>query len=580
MSIATNTIADPPSPAAGPSPEKAFAARVPYEHRKKLGQFFTPPAVACAMVRWACARQPASFLDPAVGPGIFIGQLALTDCSPRARVVGTDIDPEVLPMARARLPAGRFESLDLRPADFLEASIDGTFDAIVCNPPYIRHHDAKLPERVFRRFETQFNTRLSRLTNVYCLFLLRITKLLSATGRAAVITPTEFLNADFGRAVKQVLIQGNAFRGFVVFDYAASVFDGILSTATITLFDAAEPSDTVMISKANDADAVETAFEPFQNGGPRAASPAVTVESILRTDLDPAAKWSTSAARVASRRPGHALSQLSNFAVCQRGIATGANAYFTLTRDEASTWNLPDDLLRPCIVKAAQARKPDFTPADYEALAASGRKCLILDAMPRDVPRIRKYLDHGTALGIHRRYLTRTRRVWFIMEQRRPADLLVTVFGRKRLRFVRNSAGVLNLTAFHAVYMKPAYRRFVGYLLCYFHSAAAACACACEHRVYGDGLLKFEPKDVERLYVPDLDAVDDRAFKSVMKVTDPLIACSSHNIDATLQVRIDALFAEHAAALSQPLDAQPQMHGASSDDVRPLSQSPPQDMLF
>ncbi|MCZ6816367.1 MAG: N-6 DNA methylase [Planctomycetota bacterium] len=578
MSVAARTITDPSRTPAN-SPEETFAARVPYQRRKKLGQFFTPPAVARAMVRWTCARQPAGFLDPAVGPGIFIEQLARTEISAETRIVGTDIDPDVLPLARARVPVGRFESLDLRTADFLEAPLPDTFDAVVCNPPYIRHHDAKLPERVFRRFEADFHMRLSRLTNVYCLFLLRITKLLSATGRAAVITPTEFLNADFGRAVKRALLACPAFRGFIVFDYAANVFDGILSTATITLFDAAESSETITFSKVADANAVDVAFDPF-GGQDTPASPNCAVQRIARSDLDPSAKWSTSGNGIVNPSPGDLLRPLSAFASCTRGIATGANAFFTMTREEAATWSIPDDLLRPCITKAAQARRPNFAPADYEALAASGKKCLILDATRRDAPRIQKYLDHGIARQIHRRYLTRTRRLWYLTEQRRPADLLVTVFGRKRLRFVRNAARVLNLTAFHAVYMKPAYKKFVAYLLCYFHSAAAARASAQEHRVYGDGLLKFEPKDVERLYVPDLDAVDKAAFEAAVDASEALAAQTSHELDARLQARIDALFAKHDAALAQPADPQPQSNGEPSREERQLSEPPAQHMLF
>ncbi len=205
---------------------------------------------------------------------------------------------------------------------------------------------------------------------------------------------------------------------------------------------------------------------------------------------------------------------------------------------------------------------------------------MILDATPRDAPRIQEYLDHGIAQHIHRRYLTRTRRVWYLTEQRRPADLLVTVFGRKRLRFVRNSAGVLNLTAFHAVYMKPAYKKFVAYLLCYFHSAAAARASAQEHRVYGDGLLKFEPKDVERLYVPDLDAVDEAAFEAAAEVSEALTAQTSHELDGRLHARIDALFAKDAAALSQPAGPQPKTNGEPDEEERQLSEPRAQHMLF
>ena len=237
------------------------------------------------------------------------------------------------------------------------------------------------------------------------------------------------------------------------------------------------------------------------------------------------------------------LRPLSDFASCMRGIATGANAFFALTVEEARMWSLPDAVLRPCLTKAAQARRPCFDRDDYDVLAAGGKKCLLLDARPEAATAaVRAYLDMGESLGVDRRYLTRHRRPWYVSERRRPADLLVTVFGRKRLRFVLNRAEVLNLTAFHCVYVKPAYRRFIGYLTCYFYSAAATRSCAMEQRVYGDGLLKFEPKDVGRLGVPDLDAVSDGDLAAADAVLETLLARGSWKIDDTLQARIDRLF--------------------------------------
>src|SRR5262245_60991731 len=52
-------------------PEAIYREIVPAARRKRLGQYFTPPAVAALMVRWIAAIEPRSVLDPAVGPGIF-----------------------------------------------------------------------------------------------------------------------------------------------------------------------------------------------------------------------------------------------------------------------------------------------------------------------------------------------------------------------------------------------------------------------------------------------------------------------------------------------------------------------------
>lgn len=585
--------------AGGASPESAFAAVVPHARRKARGQFFTPPPVARAMARWACAHSPRSVLDPAVGPGIFLVEAAALDGPAPALVRGYDIDPVAIALAESRLAPwcaadvmssvaagidrGRARSVnggrgvELLQADFLsEPSIDA-FDAILCNPPYVRHHDARLPDFVFAGFDAQFGVRLSRLTNTYCLFLLKILASLSPRGRAAVITPSEFLNADFGRAVKRILLESGRLRGFVCCDYRESIFDGVLTTATITLLDArgAGPHSTseasmrpastapIAFAHADSVHAVAAALESIDNG---------SAPSRAARDLDPAAKWATGAPAGGGRQgarlgPHRAASMrpLADFARCTRGIATGANDFFTLTDEEASRWRLPAEVLRPCVTKAAHVTGARFTMEDFAALRAAGRKCWLLDATGENanahllsaqsgskehggdaqsnahgLQPIARYLAHGEAQGIHQRYLTRHRTPWFAAERRAPADIWAAVFGRRRLRLVHNAAGVLSLTTFHAVYLRPGYRRSLPLLMVYFHSALFDRLREAEQRVYGDGLLKLEPRDVERLPVPDLDDVSELLRSSAERIWIEL--ATSVPGEPAIQREVDALF--------------------------------------
>ncbi|MEE8171051.1 MAG: N-6 DNA methylase, partial [Phycisphaerae bacterium] len=285
------------------SPEQVFSDAVDLPTRKRRGQFFTPDGVAAAMVRWACRHRPQSFLDPAVGPGIFLEKLASQGIGAIRRIVAYDTDAFALDLARARSSKESEMAVDFVLADFLCAEPAAPFDAIVCNPPYIRHHQARLPDSLFAQFDERFNLRFSRLTNVYCLFLLKITTLLSPRGRAAVITPTEFLNADFGRAVKQVLLHAPGFLGFIVADYKTSLFDGLMTTATITLFDLARRPDDVTLARTTDPDGLDACFDVFEHRRPAAINDRDSPPAIVNTprrELDPAAKWSTSAFHIAA----------------------------------------------------------------------------------------------------------------------------------------------------------------------------------------------------------------------------------------------------------------------------------------
>ncbi|WP_156094784.1 Eco57I restriction-modification methylase domain-containing protein, partial [Nocardia lijiangensis] len=119
--------------------------------RKRHGRHYTPPALARFLARRLLAHVPRPgpggalrVLDPACGDGELL--LALhreaAVCLPglRLRLTGYDLDESGLAAARTRAAAEGVE-VDWRAGDFLADAAglgDGSFDAIITNPPYVR----------------------------------------------------------------------------------------------------------------------------------------------------------------------------------------------------------------------------------------------------------------------------------------------------------------------------------------------------------------------------------------------------------------------------------------------------------
>lgn len=517
------------------TPEQMYAQEVPYGYRKRLGQFFTPPEVARFMVQWATAQAPQTFLDPAVGAGIFLEVLASAgsaQASPPA-VTAFDIDPVLVMLARERYRLARQRSGNPSPdappdrivqRDFLTAEIADRFDAIVCNPPYIRHHDLPYNKTLFRHFDTLAGRRLSRNTNAYGLFLVKIPSLLSPAGRAAVITPSEFLNADFGVGLKACLLATNALHALIVFHHGLVLFDDLLTTACITLLSRQRaPEEPIHLVEVADLAALEqlpALLEPSAPGPPLSETWG-SISRLSPQEFDVAAKWrSLKAPRPRPRAaPWVPFSELARI---MRGIATGANAFFTLTQAEVDEWGLEERFLRPCLSKAPQARGLDFTREDWETLRRAQKKVWLLYCTGSPSFAVAAYLRAGERQGLHRRYLTRHRTPWYAPEQREVAPIWVTAFGRTGLRFVRNRAGVWNLTACHGIYPHFDDPTLLGALMAYLTSPLAAEKLAWELRTYGDGLLKVEPRDVLRLPVLDVRALPGAEVAELANLFDEL----------------------------------------------------------
>ena len=455
--------------------------------RRALGQVFTPRPIADWMAACVCAHRPARLLDPAVGDGVFIDAVA-DFCRCRKRPLPRMDAFEIDSPTWQRFCARPCCTAQCRCEDFLLADIPSRYDAIIANPPYVRHHSIGKSTRVFEAMDRLLGERIPRTMNLYGLFLLRIASLLSRRGVAAVITPAEWLNADFGVALKRHLLSSNLIDGIIHFDHAASVFDGVLTTASIVLLRRdRRPDDPVHFNQVSDIASLRT-LDPRKG------------RELRREELDPASKWTPLFSSPVLRLPTGP--RLGDIASCMRGIATGANDFFTLRPSDARKWKINRSDLTVCITKARQLTGSKVSSADIARMVARDERVYLLTPRSPISRPVQRYLAEGRRQGVHRRFLPSHRPTWYLPENRPPAPILVSVFARGGFKFVRNDAGALNLTAYHGIYLKSSDTDLIDELFAYLCSDEAAEQLKQHERIYAEGLRKLEPRDVESLPIP------------------------------------------------------------------------------
>ncbi len=465
------------------------------QRKRRLGQVFTPRDIADWMVRAALEGQPKRWLDPSLGGGVFIDAL-------RDAIV--DSNDDYTPIVHAfeiddRLdiePRKQWPQLDVRLTrrDFVTARLQTHFEACVANPPYVRHHELEYPPAIWQQFDEQIGTRISRNTNLYCLFMLRIWSLLAPNGRAVIITPLEWLNADFGRAIKSYLLRENAFDSIWLFDDASIVFGDALTTAGITILRRDRAVDEpIRVTTIADCQALT-----------RSSSPAI--KEFKRGALDPDEKWTALLRDKDERRDAieSNTAKLATIAACSRGIATGANDYFTLTEEQRRERELDTRDLTPCVTRANDLKAGVFDRKRWQQLCATGKRVWLLTPRKTCNQKLVAYLDTGRQRGIDRRHLPSHRPVWYRPEKRPPAPILISVFFRERPRVVWNKLGALNLTAYHGIYGKLVGENDARLFELYkwLASDAATDALLAQSRVYGGGLRKLEPRDIMAVQIP------------------------------------------------------------------------------
>ncbi|GIV86982.1 MAG: methylase [Chloroflexus sp.] len=523
------------------APEREYASNASSEHVKKLGQFFTPFSIAHFMAKWVISNpQCRTILDPAVGLGIFFRAILKEAASNSYQLIGYDIDPQVLKKARTLFQDYKDYDIRLINRDYMFNDWNNRYDGIICNPPYQRFQNYKNRNEILAEFQSRLGLSLSGLTNLHTLFLLKSVNQLSGNGRAAYILPSEFLNADYGVFIKRNLIKYKSLKYVIVFDFTENLFDNVITTSCILLFDNSADIKTVefiAVKSLDDLAYLESQFPLYPNI-------KTSGKAVLYEDLDESIKWRAYYQKQNGSKYKN-LVPLLTYGKVVRGIATGDNDYFTFSEQKKREFEIEDSYLLPCLTKANQASSYFFTQEDFEKLRTSGKNIYLLNITDVTSPAIRRYIQLGEKLGVHKKYLTSHRAPWYAIENRPPSPILVTVFNRNGLRFVRNEANVRNLTCFHCFYLDMFAMEKIDILMAYLMTDVAREIFNDNRREYGDGLEKFEPNDLNNAKVIDLQAIPQDTSQEVLEIYNRYrLGVIKNRPDITLLESLNRMFSK------------------------------------
>jgi adenine-specific DNA-methyltransferase len=485
--------------------EADYSSITPIEHRKKFAQFFTPLPIADVMAQWLLGNEGlTTVLEPAFGLGIF--SRTLLNYNDDLKIKGFEVDPHIY--ATAQNVFDNTDNVSILLEDYMYNDWDNKYDGIICNPPYFKFHDYD-NKAILKEMESRIGCKLNGFTNLYTLFLLKSMYQLNKNGRAAYLIPSEFLNSDYGKLVKAYLIKSGTLRHIIVIDFEENVFDDALTTASILLCANDDLSDKVQFSNVYNL----VDFEQIDNL--IAHYPHYSAEQTVKlTDLNPDIKWRAYYQAQNALKYKH-LVPFSNYGKVVRGIATGANDFFVFNESKAKEHKITDKYLLPCICKAQDVKQSFFTQADVATLKATDKSIYLLNAANADES-VKKYLTIGENQDIHKRFLTASRNPWFSLENRPPSPIWVSVFNRNGLRFIRNEAHIANLTTFHCLYLNLFSAPKTDLLFAYLLTDVSRHIFEDNRREYGNGLQKFEPNDINKSLMLDLERLDAATEKEIL----------------------------------------------------------------
>lgn len=504
--------------------EEKYIKKVSLLHRKKFAQFFTPESIAQIMVNWILGNDHLkSILEPAFGLGIF--SRLLLNRKQEISLTGFEIDPVIFETAKENF--SNFSNVNLFLKDYLSHDWNNNYDGIICNPPYFKFHDYQ-NKRMLEEIKDKLQINLSGFTNIYSLFLLKSIFQLKENGRIAYLIPSEFLNSDYGKYIKDYLLKSKTLRHIIIFDFKENIFHDALTTSSIFLL-------------AKDNNYSQVHFSTIQNI-PQLSLISTILEgypltsgkiSIQQKDINTNVKWRIYYQKQQSQNYKN-LIPFHQVAKVVRGIATGANDYFIFNIKKAEKYLIDEYFLLPCITKSKDITQPFFTEKNFLSLKKQNANIYLFNGKENSQDKnILNYIKIGEELEINRKYLTSKRNPWFSLENRPPSPIWVGVFNRNGLKFIRNEAGISNLTTFHCIYLRdnlfPTIE--IDLLFAYLLTDVAQQIFNDNRREYGDGLKKFEPNDLNNGLMLDLSILDKQTKIMILNLYKQYRMCIINNIE-------------------------------------------------
>ena len=475
------------------------------DRRRLLGVYYTPDELAGVLAKWALAPGRGTVLDPSFGGCAFLNAatrvLAGKGVSKPGRLVfGVDVDPLCLEYVRGN---GNLVEKNCIVRDFLTLSpkdLHGApFQAVICNPPYVRHHWLNGTTRDAGRAAIDAaGVRLPARASTWAYFLVHTLSFIAKQGRLAMLVPEAILQADYAASVREALTA--RFKRVCMVHIRDRLFDHTDEAVVVVAASGYGNSGSLhveAVERVQDLAAVLNAAKGRRFSSRLTTVKGRPVESKVVQLLDELEQHTS-------------VKKISDVSTLQIGLVTGANSHFIRSIEDLRKLGVPRKTWLPVVSRTRWLSGLDFTERDLQELVNAGQRTILVRPTQayEDAPGIRRWITKGIETSVHERFKCTIRTPWFRIPLPPSPDAFATCARLGAPLLVLNRAGCRCTNALHAVYWRgiqtPPETVAVGFL-----TSAVGVWAELHGRRYGGGVLKMEPSTWNRVPVPLVHGTKD-----------------------------------------------------------------------
>lgn len=469
------------------------------ELRKSRGAFFTDEKIAQHLADWAIRSADDQVFEPSAGEAAFLSAAVarLQELgAERPKVFGAELHRHSAKIAEQVIDqAGGVGQISV--GDFFKLNASSKYAAVIGNPPFIRYQDWTGAQRDRARFAAlQQGVALTGLASSWAAFLVHAAAFLNDGGRLGMVLPAELLSVNYAGPVRRFLLESFEHVELVTFEEQ--------------VFPDAE-ADTVLVKA-----------DGYRGKPAGEATLRQTVNASTLAELDSGTSWKP--VRTTDRWLPVPLRQettetlktlltdglfvsLDEYGETSLGAVTGGNRYFTLSPKRVHDLGIPQrDLVKISPPGSSHLRGLALTDSAMTRLGQDGEATWLLYPSSHPAQATLDYIKAGEDTGADQAYKCRVRKDWWRTPILAAPDLFLTYMNADTVRLTTNKAGARHLNSVHGVYLNDEYRDLARELLPLASlNSVTLLSAELAGRSYGGGILKMEPKEADRWWMPSPD---------------------------------------------------------------------------
>lgn len=467
--------------------------------RRARGAYFTPPALAEFIVRWAVRSGADHVLEPSCGDARFL-QLAaeqmrgLQPNSPSGRLEGVELhEPSVRHAERLLMDAGVHAMI--RQSSFFDLTGTGGFTAVVGNPPFLRFQDFAGESRASaRRRALAAGVRLDGRSNAWAYFVVHAAGFVAPDGRLGLVLPADLLHADYAEDVRSFLLE--RFGDVRIVAFRKRVFKDAQVDVVVLLAEGHGGASHFKVYEAADLENLGSTIDMQWSSSTLLPEQKWTSALVDQNSLS--SYWHAVAdERFCELREGWGKASI--------GAVTGDSAYFRMNAARAKELRLTaEDLLR--LFPGWRRSRSDltFSSSAWEAARSRGEKVFLFWPQWKPSPAAARYIDVGVESAVDSLSgKCADRESWWRVPLAPMADLFVGNVSHHTPVLMCNRANVHHTNAYYGVVLEEQHRRLGRDLLpIAAMNSVSLLAAEILGRAHGKGGLKLAVSEVDAWPVP------------------------------------------------------------------------------